>query len=129
MSTIISLSSTLWDEAFEALDEATKVNLVGRQLNRSEILQEVINTTEAKKQLCIQKRWKYTNHAGKVIIIRDVLDKLLKSVRLFRDTGDLISQYSPAHALLPWVAIRTLLQVSSCGLCPTRRIDSASRSL
>jgi len=33
-------------------------------------------------------------------------------VKKFRDVGDVVVQYDPTHAALPWAGVRLLLQVS-----------------
>ena len=64
----------------------------------------------AKKQLCIEKRWKY-KHGGKEIIVRDQLDKVVNWVNLFKEAGDAAVQYDPVHASLAWAGVRIILQV------------------
>ena len=48
---------------------------------------------------------------GKEVMLRDVGTKILHWVDRFKQIGDIIVQYDPAHAALPWAGIRFLLQV------------------
>lgn len=41
-----------------------------------------------------------------------MLEKTAAWIRRFKDVGDIAAQYDPAHASLPWAAVRFLLQVS-----------------
>ena len=77
------------------------------------ILDNILEHIERKKQACLEKRWKYHKKNGDVIIIRDVLDKVATWLEKFKEIGDIIVQYDPTHAALPWAGVRLLLQVSS----------------
>jgi hypothetical protein len=69
---------------------------------------------------CMQKRWKYERN-GKVIILRDICDRIMKRVGRFKQIGDIAIQYDPGHAALPWALFRFLLQV--CSPTPRRKIS------
>ena len=47
----------------------------------------------------------------KEVVLRDVGMKILHWVDKFKQIGDIIVQYDPAHAALPWAGFRFLLQV------------------
>jgi predicted nicotinamide N-methyase len=72
----------------------------------------VLKNAEAKRMQSLRKRWKYTKPNGDTIIVRDVLEKIARWVDKFRETGDIIVQYDPGHAALPWAAVRFLLQIA-----------------
>lgn len=67
---------------------------------------------EGKKQLCLQKRWKFKKPNGDVVIVRDLLEKISLWIDRFKEVGDTVVQYDPAHAALPWAAFRFLLQTA-----------------
>ncbi|EFY94771.2 Ankyrin repeat-containing domain protein [Metarhizium robertsii ARSEF 23] len=75
------------------------------------ILQYVLAATLKKKEDCLRKRRK-VRIPGREIVIRDVLDKLSAWVTKFISIGDIIVQYDPVHAALPWAAVRFVLQVA-----------------
>lgn len=50
------------------------------------------------------------------MILRDVLDKIVRWIDIFKQVGDVAVQYDPAHAALPWAGIRFILQVYSIAL-------------
>lgn len=62
--------------------------------------------------MCLRKRWKFKKSNGEVIILRDVAEKIVAWVEKFISVGDTIVQYNPAHAALPWAAVRFLLQAT-----------------
>lgn len=49
---------------------------------------------------------------GKVIILRDVVEKIIAWLDKFMKIGDLAMQYDVLHAALPWAAVRFVLQAS-----------------
>ncbi|KAK9443482.1 Ankyrin repeat-containing domain protein [Metarhizium brunneum] len=75
------------------------------------ILQDVLAETLKKKEDCLRKRGK-VRIQGREIVIRDVLDKLSACITKFISIGDIIVQYDPVHAALPWAAARFVLQVA-----------------
>lgn len=42
--------------------------------------------------------------------MRDVLENIAGWVNKFKEAGDMVVQYDPVHASLPWAAVRFLLQ-------------------
>ena len=48
---------------------------------------------------------------GEEVVLRDVGTKILHWVDRFKQIGDIIVQYDPAHAALPWAGFRFVLQV------------------
>ncbi|QLI65362.1 uncharacterized protein G6M90_00g001560 [Metarhizium brunneum] len=75
------------------------------------ILQDVLAETLKKKEDCLRKRGK-VKIQGREIVIRDVLNKLSACITKFISIGDIIVQYDPVHAALPWAAVRFVLQVA-----------------
>ena len=45
------------------------------------------------------------------VVLRDVGMKILRWIDTFKKIGDIIVQYDPVHAALPWAGFRFLLQV------------------
>ena len=45
------------------------------------------------------------------VVLRDFGMKVLRWVDKFKQIGDIVVQYDPAHAALPWAGFRFLLQV------------------
>ncbi len=72
----------------------------------------MLKEIEAKKVLAVRKRWKFKKPNGDVIVVRDVLEKTVRWINRFKETGDVIAQYDSAHLALPWAAFRFLLQTA-----------------
>jgi len=51
---------------------------------------------------------------GDVIVMRDVGMKIQRWLDRFKQIGDIIIQYDPGHAALPWAGFRLLLKVELC---------------
>ena len=75
------------------------------------MLSDLRDETEKARLQCIARRWKYTKKTGETVILRDLLDKVLKWVDLFKQVGDVAVSFDPTHAALPWAGVRFLLQV------------------
>ncbi|KAI4117701.1 MAG: hypothetical protein LQ345_002125 [Seirophora villosa] len=102
----------LWTKAVDSLSPEDRQAIDFSRVEKSAILSDVLHAAEQKKQTCMQKRWKFTKQNGDIVIVRDVCEKLIKWVNKFKEAGDVAVQYDPAHASLPWAAVRFLLQTS-----------------
>lgn len=107
-----SQSQNLWQKALESLDDDLKASLNFKKSTQPNIVAAVLRTAQEKKQLCLQKRWKFKKTNGEEIILRDVVEKIIVWLDKFKAVGDAAIQYDPAHAALAWAGVRFLLQVS-----------------
>jgi hypothetical protein len=104
-------SENLWDKAIETLSDEHKQQIVFGCLDKRAILGDVLAIVEAKKHLCMKRRWKYKKSSGEDVILRDLFEKMTKWVVKFKEIGDVAVQYDPGHAALPWAGVRFILQV------------------
>ena len=96
-------AQTLWQKAVDNLDDDLKVGLDLSSSNKHNILATLAKIAKEKKQLCIKKRWKFKNVVtGKEVIVRDIIEKIIVCIDKFKCIGDVIMQYNPAHASIPW---------------------------
>lgn len=108
----LALQSDLWDRAVDALSDEDKQAIDFSRTDKPAILADVLHAAEQKKQMCMQKRWKYIQKNGDVVILRDLCEKMIKWVDRFKQIGDIAVQFDQAHASLPWAAVRFFLQLS-----------------
>ena len=110
-------SRDLWNLALATLkiDDKQQLNF---GLPSQRIIEDVLIVVEEKRNVCMQKRWKYKKANGDVLILRDIFEKIVTWVSKFKEVGDAAVQYDPSHAALPWAAVRFFLQV---GTLPLRR--------
>ena len=66
----------------------------------------ILNEKKKKREL-----WK-VRFRGEDVVLPDVGMKILRWIDKFKNIGDIIVQYDPVHAALPWAGFRFLLQVS-----------------
>ena len=81
------------------------------QLDKRASLADLIKLIDDNKSKCLDKRWRLKKQNGEVIVFRDVMEKIVKTVNKFKDMGDVAVQYDPSHASLPWAGVRLVLQV------------------
>jgi hypothetical protein len=104
-------SNDLWADAATKLPDEDKLNINFNRPDKLNILAELHGHAERSKQTSVESRWKYTRRSGETVIIRDVFDKIIHWVDIFKQVGDVAVQYDPAHAALPWAGVRFILQV------------------
>ncbi|KAH6679762.1 hypothetical protein B0J14DRAFT_559066 [Halenospora varia] len=109
-STIPSPPSDLWIEALSRLNTDQKLDIDTSRIDRREIVNEVLVVVREAEQTCQHRRWKWKNSRGEYVILRDVFSKMASWIQKFREIGDIIAQYDPGHAALPWAAARFVLQ-------------------
>ncbi|KAI5804246.1 hypothetical protein DFH27DRAFT_524663 [Peziza echinospora] len=100
----------LWDLAVSRISDKHKAHIDFARSDRNAILQDVLCIAEAKRQECLKKRWKLWSRKGEPLFVRDVLEKIVGWIDIFKAVGDTAAQYDPTHASLPWAGIRFLLQ-------------------
>lgn len=113
--TTAATGPNFWDKAVEALEEKDKQNIDFQRADKLTILADVLSEVQKKKQVCINRRLKYQRKSGETVVLYDVFAKIARWVNKFKEVGDVVVQYDPGHAALPWAAIRFLLQVGRWG--------------
>ncbi|KAL8880552.1 MAG: hypothetical protein Q9198_002068 [Flavoplaca austrocitrina] len=112
-----SRSKGLWEKAFASLnDEDKKLFADSKNLDKRMFLLETTKVIEEKQKQCAHKEWKIKRN-GKVIPLRDIFGRMVSWINKFREVGDIAIQYDPAHAALPWAAVRFVLQVEQPFFC------------
>ena len=104
-------STDLWALAAAQLNDEDRRNIDFSRPDKLKPLADLHALTEKSKQECIKKRWKYTRKSGETVILRDVFDKIIRWIDIFKQVGDVAVQYDPVHTALPWAGIRFVLQV------------------
>jgi hypothetical protein len=110
-SLLIFRSTELWALAAAQLNDEDRRNIDFNRPDKLESLSDLLALAENAKKDCIKKMWKYIRKSGETVILRDVFDKIIRWINMFKQVGDQAIQYDPVHAALPWAAIRFVLQV------------------
>ena len=102
----------LWQQAFARVEPHVQATLVDAKTSKRDVVAALMKTVEEKRTWSIRRQWKFKTPNGRVIILRDVLEKIAKWLDRFKGAVDAAVQYDPVHAALPWAAIRFLLQAA-----------------
>jgi hypothetical protein len=108
------MASSLWARALASLpEEDQQIFHVSSNPppNTSQILDDILSALEAQRDRCKRDRWKIAGRDGKSIVIRDVCAKIATYVTKFMGVVDVVVNFDPVHAALPWAGVRFVLQL------------------
>ena len=113
-------SSDLWAAALNTLSEEDRKLVAFNGQSKLDVLSDLEQLVIRAKENSIKKRWSFHRPGdGQTVILRDLFSKIVVWIDRFKDIGDIVVQYDPVHAALPWAAVRFLLQV--CWSSPFNR--------
>jgi hypothetical protein len=114
---LIRQKKSLWDEAANLLskedrkylnfDDQDQTIKASKGHTPQRILEDIESQIEAGKS----KQWRFRKINGDEVTVREILEKVAKWVNKFKEIGDVVVQYDPVHAALPWAALRFFLMV------------------
>ena len=103
----------LWQEALQKLPVNTQRKLKSMGLSdlksasmRSEI-DDLVNVAKGKQEECEKRFWRIHTD-GDDIVLRDYATRI---VGWLQQTGDIVIQFAPPQASLPWSVIKSIMQV------------------
>lgn len=105
-----SIEESLWSQAAAKLLPEERELLQNALSTSVPDIDELLLQVQNKRIICEEKRWVFSI-GSKTIMLRNVVDKIISSFNKFKEVGDIMVQYDPAHAALPWAGVRLLLQV------------------
>ena len=101
----------LWEVALSKLPEKEQKELQsGLNSQRSFEINVLTTTVDQLQQQVLSERWQ-VKLGHRELNFYPVLDSIVSWVKKFIAIGDIAVQYDPAHAALPWAALRLVLQV------------------
>ena len=102
----------LWAAALNTLSEEDKKLIAFDDRPRLEVLSDLGQLVASAKENSIKKRWRFhRSGSGQTVILRDLFSKIVVWIDRFKEVGDIVVQYDPVHAALPWAGVRFLLEV------------------
>ena len=111
---VISQSKALedpWQVAVRELEDKAKKDF--DNVEKIDTLSEVLDLAKLNRQIYYNKRnWSYKKRNGNVVYFHEYYAKIVTALERFKEIGDTIVQYDPAHAALPWAAVRFFLQTT-----------------
>ncbi|KAB8295087.1 hypothetical protein EYC80_007025 [Monilinia laxa] len=105
-------SNDLWNEALKNVHFTDTSAFITTGLEKRQILEEILDLVQKQELKAQERKWKLRKKNGQVIILRDVFAKLVIWIDKFKAVGDILIQYDPVHASLPWAFVRFLLQAA-----------------
>ena len=101
----------LWEVAVSKLPEKEQKELRSGLNSRGSFEINALTTTVSQlQQQVLSERW-HVKLGHRDLDLRHVIDGIVSWVKKFIAIGDIAVQYDPAHAALPWAALRFVLQV------------------
>lgn len=106
-------SADRWAIALNYLTPEDRQAVATDGQDKLEVLNRLQDETNKAKEASMEKRWRYRRpgHEGETVILRDLFGKIATWLNRFREIGDIVVQYDPYHAALPWAGVRFLIQV------------------
>ncbi len=103
----------LWEVALQRLSEKERdaLNLMNTSGSYVDTISSLCDDLDQKLNQSKQKKLQFEIH-GRPIIVRDVVFRTLDWINKFKEIGDIVVQFDPVHAALPWAGVRFLLEVS-----------------
>ena len=98
----------MWDRAVDQLSDEDRLQIDFSQENKRTALEDLLLTIEDKKRK--QKHLRFKKSNGDTVAVRDLFKRIAEWVDKFKEVGDILSQYDPQHAAVPWAAVRFVLQ-------------------
>ncbi|KAI0538713.1 hypothetical protein GGR58DRAFT_467094 [Xylaria digitata] len=104
----------LWGEAIATLsdDERKCINRATGDASTSmpDVVDAMMNLAAERQKQCEKRGWKKFDLNGYEISLSDLASNAIIWLNKFKEIGDIIVQYDPVHAALPWAAARFILQ-------------------
>lgn len=105
-------SRDLWAAALNALREEDRKLVAFDGQHKLDVLSDLGELVATARDTSINKRWRFHRPgSGQTVVLRDLFSKIVVWIDRFKDIGDVVVQYDPVHAALPWAGVRFLLQV------------------
>ena len=95
----------------EKLSEDDRQQIDFGQDDKRYALDKMLALVQARQRDKARNQLGIRHKNGKPIILRDVFSKLVSCINKFKEIGDVVVQYDPGHAALPWAAVRLVMQV------------------
>jgi len=110
-------TNDLWSKAYKQLPEEYKKGL--DNLDKVDILQKLFASAKQAEEQNAAKQCKL-KLGDKEIDVRKKAEGLVGWINKFKEIGDIVMQYDPVHAALPWAGVRFILMVCSPASAPQR---------
>ena len=102
------VTTDLWSKAYKQLPEDYKNDL--GNLDKLDILQNLFTIAKQAEEKTLAKRFKL-KWGDDEIDVQEKVKGFVGWLNKFKEIGDIVVQYDPVHAALPWAGVRFILMV------------------
>ena len=102
------VTTDLWSKAYKQLPEEYKNDL--DNLDKLDILQNLFTIAKQAEEKTLAKRFKL-KWGDNEIDVQEKVKGFVGWLNKFKEIGDIVVQYDPVHAALPWAGVRFILMV------------------
>ena len=113
----------LWSKAYNQLPEEYRESL--DDLDKLDVLQGLFTIAKQAEEQNAAKQLK-VKLGGKEIDVGKKAEGFVACLHRFKEIGDIVVQYDPAHAALPWAGVRFILTVCDPASSPLRKVTNVS---
>ena len=123
-------NSGLWAAALNTLSDEDRKLVCFDGQHHLKVLSDLGQVVASAKEDSIRKQWRFHRPgSGHTVILRDLFTKIAVWIDRFKEIGDIVVQYDPVHAALPWAGVRFLLQVCKSPRSPPSVFHQANARL
>ena len=107
-------ASNLWTKAYDELpieykqDLGCMGNTDSDKPEKLDALKQLLEHAMEAQRENTASQWK-VKWGSREINVREKAEKLMSWITKFKEIGDIVVQYDPVHAALPWAGIRSIL--------------------
>jgi len=112
-------TNDLWSKAYKQLPEEYKKDLA--KLEKLNIIQKLFAIAKQAEKQNLTKQFKL-KWGDKEIDVREKAEGFVEWLNKFKEIGDIVMQYDPGYAALPWAGVRFILMVCGPLSVPLRNI-------
>ncbi|KAF4536397.1 Ankyrin repeat domain-containing protein 17 [Lasiodiplodia theobromae] len=103
-------SRCLWEHALNEVDEDVKKTFAVTKTNKKDILPAILRVVAEKRDQSLWKFWRYETGASGVLIVRDLLEKIIRWIGVIQDSNVAIREENRNSWNLFWSPVWFLLR-------------------
>ncbi|KAK4692260.1 hypothetical protein P7C71_g4908, partial [Lecanoromycetidae sp. Uapishka_2] len=100
----------LWVAALNSLSAEDRKIVAFEGQDKLSVLSDLETLTKTAQDSSVKNRWRLRRpgHGGEdeYVVLRDLFGKIVVWIDRFKEIGDIVVQYDPAHAALPWAGVK-----------------------
>jgi len=104
--------TNLWTKAVKRLNTKEGAEVDYGRVDILSVLQDIFTVVGRHRKASVQKEWQIkSNNKDSIVTCGEFgFGRIMNFVNKFKDDGDILAQYDPAHATISWAAVRVVLR-------------------